>query len=66
MYQNGASAKSEEATHRFWLGLSDEQQAQVSETIVRKVAAGEFVWYNPIRAIQENVRRAVEYYKKHK
>ena len=58
LYQNGASAKNEEATHRFWLGLSDEQQAQVSETIVRKVAAGEFVWYNPIRAIQENVRKA--------
>ena len=58
LYQNGASAKSEDATHRFWLSLSPEQQAQVSQTIVRKVAAGEFVWYNPIRAIQENIRHS--------
>ena len=57
LYQNGASAKSEDATHRFWLTLTPEQQAQVSQTIVRKVAAGDFVWYNPIRAIQENIRR---------
>ena len=56
LYQNGASAKSEDATHRFWLSLSAEQQVQVSQTIVRKVAAREFVWYNPIRAIQENIR----------
>ncbi len=56
LYQNGASAKSEDATHRFWLSLSPEQQAQVSQTIVRKVAANDFVWYNPIRAIQENLR----------
>ena len=58
LYQNGASAKNEDATHRFWLSLSPEQQVQVSQTIVRKVAAGEFVWYNPIRAIEENIRRA--------
>jgi len=57
LYQNGASAKSEDATHRFWLSLSPEQQALVSQTIVRKVAAKDFVWYNPIRAIQENIRR---------
>ena len=57
LYQNGASAKSEDATQRFWLSLPPEQQAQVSQTIVRKVAAGDFVWYNPIRAIQENIRR---------
>ena len=57
LYQNGASAKSEDATHRFWLSLSHEQQALVSQTIVQKVAAKEFVWYNPIRAIQEIIRR---------
>ena len=57
LYQNGASAKSEDATHRFWLSLTPEQQAQVSQTIVRKVAAKAFVWYNPIRAIQENLSR---------
>ena len=57
LYQNGASAKSEDATHRFWLSLPPEQQAQVSQTIVRKVAAGDFVWFNPIRAIQENIRQ---------
>ena len=58
LYQNGASAKSEDATHRFWLSLSPEQQVQVSQTIVRKVAARDFVWYNPIRAIQENIRHS--------
>ena len=57
LYQNGASAKSKDATHRFWLSLPPEQQAIVSQTIERKVAAGDFVWYNPIRAIQENMRR---------
>ena len=56
LYQNGASAKSEDAAHRFWLSLSPEQQVQVSQTIVRKVARRDFVWYNPIRAIQENIR----------
>ena len=59
LYRNGASAKSEDATHRFWLSLPPEQQASVSLTIVRKVAAGDFVWYNPIRAIQENMRRTL-------
>ena len=58
LYQNGASAKSEDATHRFWLSLPPEQQAQVSQTIVRKVAAGDFVWFNPIRAIKENIRHS--------
>ena len=57
LYRNGASAKSEAATKHVWDTLTPEQQEFVSRTIVKKVQAGKFVWYAPIRAIEENLSR---------
>ena len=57
LYQNGASAKNEEATKNFWDSLTPQQQEFVSPVIVKKVNTGKFVWYDPIRAINENLSR---------
>ena len=57
LYQHGASDKKEEGTRRFWQTLTPEQQQQVFTTISTKLQEGKFVQYDPIRAIQENLRR---------
>ena len=51
---NGASLRKEEGTRRYWLTLSDEQQSCAFNNISRKLAARDFVHYDPIRAIKEN------------
>ena len=57
LYANGASSKQEEGTRRYWVTLSPEDQQRVFTTITKKLDKGKFVWYDPIRAIQENLRR---------
>ena len=57
LYANGASSKQEEGTRRYWVTLSPEDQQRVFTTITQKLDKGKFVWYDPIRAIQENLRR---------
>ena len=57
LYEHGASSKQEEGTRRYWAGLRPEQQEQVFTTITTKLREGKFVWYDPIRAIKENLRR---------
>ena len=57
LYANGASSKQEEGTRRYWVTLSPEDQQRVFTTITQKLDEGKFVWYDPIRAIEENLRR---------
>ena len=57
LYDNGASAKKEEGTRCFWESLSPDVQEAVFTTITTKLREGKFVQYDPIRAIQENMRR---------
>ena len=57
LYANGASSKQEEGTKRYWDTLSKEEQQRVFSTITKKLDEGKFVWYDPIRAIRENLRR---------
>ena len=57
LYDNGASAKKEEGTRCFWESLSPDVQEAVFTTITTKLREKKFVWYDPIRAIQENMRR---------
>ena len=54
LLQNGASPKKEEGTRRYWLSLDDEKQQIAFNNISRKLAAQDFVHYDPIRAIKEN------------
>jgi hypothetical protein len=54
LLQNGASPKKEEGTRRYWLTLSDDKQQAAFNNISRKLAAQDFVHYDPIRAIKEN------------
>ena len=54
LLENGASSRKEEGSRRYWLTLSDEQQSIAFSNISRKLAAGDFVHYDPIRAIKEN------------
>ena len=56
LYANGASSKQEEGTRRYWVTLSSEDKQRVFTTITKKLDEGKFVWYDPIRAIQENLR----------
>ena len=56
LYDNGASAKKEEGTHRFWLTLTPAQQEHAFTTITKRLQAGKFVWFDPIRAIKEALR----------
>lgn len=57
LYDNGASTKQAEGTKRFWDTLSAEEQQRAFTTITKKLEEGKFVWYDPIRAIRENLRR---------
>ena len=57
LYDNGASAKQEEGTRRYWLTLSDDERQIAFTTISKRLEEGKFVWYDPIRAIEENLRR---------
>ena len=57
LYENGASEKKEEGTRRYWATLSPEEQERAFTTITRKLKEGGFVWYDPIRAIKEALRR---------
>ena len=57
LYANGASSKQEEGAKRYWDTLSEEDQQRAFTTITKKLDEGKFVWYDPIRAIQENLRR---------
>ena len=57
LYQNGASPKKEEGTRRYWETLTVEQQQFVLTTITQKLKEGAFVHFDPIRAIQETLRR---------
>ena len=57
LYDNGASAKHEEGTRRFWDTLSPEAHKRAFTTITGRLKEGKFVWYDPIRAIKEALRR---------
>ena len=54
LLDNGASPRKEEGTRRYWLTLSDQQQALAFNSISRKLSERAFVHYDPIRAIKEN------------
>ena len=56
LYEHGASAKKEEGTRRYWTTLPPEQQRQVFNIISTKLSKNQFVQYDPIRAIKENLR----------
>ena len=56
LYDNGSSARNEEATHRFWVTLNPLQQKAVHSNIIERLRAKKFVWYDPIRAIKESLR----------
>ena len=60
LLENGASSRKEEGTRRYWLTLDEEQQNRVFSNISRKLAARDFVHYDPIRAIKENNWQAKE------
>lgn len=56
LVEHGSSRKNEEAVRRFWNTLSPRQKETALNNIPRKVRAGDFVQYDPIRAIRENIR----------
>ena len=56
LVENGASAKKEEGTRRYWDTLSPQQQQTAFTTISAKLAEGRFVHFDPIQAIKENIR----------
>lgn len=56
LYDNGSSARNEDATHRFWSTLNPLQQKAVHTNIIERLRAKKFVWFDPIRAIKESLR----------
>lgn len=56
LVEHGSSRKNEEVVRRFWNTLSPKQKETALNNIPRKVRAGDFVQYDPIRAIRENIR----------
>ncbi len=60
LLENGASPRKEEGTRRYWLSLNEEEQMTAFNNISRKLAARDFVHYDPIRAIKENSWQAKE------
>ena len=57
LYENGSSRKNRDATKRFWDTLTPEQQHRAFLRITRKVKNNDFVQFDPIRAIKENIRK---------
>ena len=60
LLQNGASPRKEEGTRQYWNTLDGAKQQAAFTNISRKLAAQDFVHYDPIRAIKENSWRAKE------
>ena len=56
LVENGASARKEEGTRRYWDTLSAQQQKAAISTISGKLKDGRFVHFDPIQAIKENIR----------
>lgn len=56
LYEHGASSKKEHGTRQFWDTLTPAEQERAFSNISGKLQAGEFVHYDPIRAIKENLR----------
>ena len=54
LYDHGAIERKKEGTERYWRTLSAEQQKAVFNSISRKLAAGGWLQYDPIRAIKEH------------
>ena len=72
LYDHGASERKKEGTERYWRTLSKVQQEAVYNSISRKLEAGGWLQYDPIRAIKEHtpkVRKqtisADEYYRRY-
>lgn len=57
LYENGSSRRNKEATKRHWDSLTPVQRHQAFVNITRKAQEGKFLQYDPIRAINENIRR---------
>ena len=54
LLENGASPRKEEGTRRYWNTLGADKQQAAFNNISRKLAAHDFVHYDPIQAIKEN------------
>ena len=56
LYENGSSRRNKDATKRHWDTLTPAQRHQAFVNITRKAKEGKFLQYDPIRAINENIR----------
>ena len=57
LLQYGASPRKEEGTRRYWETLTPLQQEHAFTTITYKIRTKQFVHYDPIRAIRDNLPR---------
>ena len=53
----GVAEFHKEECEQLWAELTDEQREKIYCAIRDKLQAGKFVHYNPVKAIQENLRR---------
>ena len=58
LYEHGSNTNKSDGARQLWLTLTEQQQAQVFNTISTKLREGKFVHYDPIRAINECVQHA--------
>ena len=57
LYNHGATNYYKHDCCELWEGLSPEQQEELFETISVRLREGKFVHYNPLQAIQTNIRQ---------
>ena len=57
LYEHGSRNYYMNAAYVRWNELTPEQQQQLYERIKRKIEQGKYVDYNPLRAMQDNLRQ---------
>lgn len=57
LYDHGASNYHKHDCCELWDSLTPEQQEKLHEVIAAKLQTGKFIDYNPLRAMQDNLRQ---------
>ena len=57
LYEHGSTTTKQQECAQLWDSLTQQQQEQLLSSISNKLKKGRFVHYDPLRAMQENIRQ---------
>ena len=58
LYKHGSTDWKKDECEQLWNTYTPQQQQQIYNTITDKIKNNKFVHFNPVRALQENVKAA--------